>query len=250
MLDVVAHIKIDETNKQRVKYFFASLRSCYEYKDFINLVINLENCSKYLYDKTKKELENSGCSYNLSKITSENYGKTYVELINNFCTYPYILNFIEDHFLTIKRNDFLSLLQTMQNYNVDISRSTFFEIEQKSSKNITDFIVNNQFGKIYQNNIVNYSNYCKPEFRYYIGVNFIVEKQFALKFWNRNLGQRPHPYEIPRYDNQFYHIIMIPNIEIQASIEDNHTYDLTQKPTCLLERNYNTDKFNEIWNKL
>ena len=105
------------------------------------------------------------------------------------------------------------------------------------------------YGLIYVNNKTNYNLYQKYYgSRYYIGVNFITTLSFANIFWNRmhtfkNLT-RPHEWEISKYDANLECITMIPNIEIQCAIDDNHG----EKGTCLLERK--EDKFWNIYNAL
>jgi hypothetical protein len=249
MLDIIGNIKVDETKTERIKYFFASLQSCFEYKDFIKIILSLHTPSMELFLKTKDLLENSGCDFFLQHTqatTQKSYGEIYTDLITKYSKNELILNFIEDHFLIIQNQDFKELLQYMLYREIEICKSTFFKIEQNSSKTLklTD---NNKFGKVFKNNNENYNEYCKYYGkRFYIGVNFITTRDFALNFWSRNIGNRPHPYEIGNFNLNYFHTCMIPNIEIQVSIDD----DYGENNTCLLKRNYNKDKFNSIWKSL
>jgi len=251
MLDVIANVKIDESKPERVKMFIASLRSCYFLNSGMKIIINLDNPSQELYEKVYRELFSSNIDFNLTQTKKDNrsYGEIYTELIELYSKNNYILNFIEDHFFVIDSQiKIYMLLSEMDKYNIDVCKSTFFQVEQNSIKDAgIDFIQNNNYGFIFENNRLNFEKYQRYYVtRYYIGVNFITTKKFALKFWNRpNIkDKRPHPYEIACFDRNWLHNCIIPNIEIQASIDDNHG----EPKTCLLERN--VDKFRKIWSNL
>lgn len=246
MLDIIGNVKVNEANPERVKYFFASLNSCFEFKDFAKIILNLDAPSLDLYNKVNNTLQNSGCDFYLQLTESPiNYGKTYCDLITKHSKNYLVLNFIEDHFSTIDKDNFCSLLKFMKNNRVDVCKATFFEIEQNSSKGLK-LIINGTYGKIFYNDKAAHQKYCNYyKSRYYIGVNFITTRQFAFKFWNRNINSTlPHPYEISSFDSYFRHLCMIPNIEIQASIDDDHG----EPGTCLLKKK--NKKFSDIWKKL
>jgi len=233
MLDIIGHIKIDESKSERVKYFLSSLRSCYEYTKFCKIILSLDTPSETLWNTVLSELETSNCNFELHKnINLGSYGETYMNLLTKSVK-PFILNFIEDHFCLINNKIFYELLKNMEILNIDVCKSTFFQIEQNSAKHM-HFFKEDNYGKYYINNLKTHNEYQKfYGTRYYIGVNFITKREFALKFWNRKLGMRPHGYEVSSYEKEYEHNCMIPNIEIQSSIDDDHG----ESNTCLLNRN-------------
>lgn len=234
MIDIIANIKIEENKPDRVNYFLSCLQSFFNIHPNQKFIINLENPSDNLYGLTKKLLQKSGNKFHLQKTinATKSYGYNYIELIRNYSENNLIVNFIEDHYRIIDTYNFCNLLRFMQVKNVDVCKATFFKIEQIYSKNLL-LTSNTIYGKVFINDLFNYKKYDEIyEHRYYIGVNFITTKNFALKFWNRDCGNRPHEYELDTYNESFKHICMIPNMEILISVEDPHGLP----GTCLLKR--------------
>ena len=239
MLSIVGNIKINDS--VRLKYLIATLKSYAFIKDF-QLLLNIDTDCKTLDLITETVKEIGFNNFELSN-RSGNYGKIYCDLLDK-CKSEYVLNFIEDHFCLLDNKDkFMVLLKAMKTERVDVCKSSFFRIEQNSSKEILGHY-DMSYGLVYQNNRTNHNLYQKYYgSRYYIGVNFITTLAFANIFWGREFNShRPHEWELSRYDSNFECVTMIPNFEIHASIDDNHG----EIGTCLLERN--EIKFLNIYN--
>lgn len=261
-IDIIGHLKINESNPDRVKYLISCIRSMRTIKGHCNFILNLENPSDKLYQLVKTELEwfdndiNNGMpNFAISKSqTGESYGKIYCGLLaktdNKIC-----LNFIEDHFLIIEHaHEFNAIISTMKAYKVDVLKTSFYDIEKNSSKTVAmikngNVAYNHSRDIIFvhnQNNHIEYSKFYKE--RFFIGVNFITTKKFAFDFWNRGYEPskicRPHEYEFKNYNNDWTHTCMIPGREIFASIDDDHG----EIDSCLLKRKNN--KFWDIYNDI
>lgn len=244
MLSIVGNIKISEPI--RLKYLFATLKS-YEFIKEYQLLLNIDTDIETFFKIDKFIREIGFTNFELSNLTG-NYGEIYCSMLDKVNS-QYVINFMEDQFMVIDNKDKLMvILKAMTTENVQVCKSSFYRIEQNSNKEILGHYDIN-YGLIYVNNKTNYNLYQKYYgSRYYIGVNFITTLSFANIFWNRmhtfkNLT-RPHEWEISKYDANLECITMIPNIEIQCAIDDNHG----EKGTCLLERK--EDKFWNIYNAL
>jgi len=150
------------------------------------------------------------------------YGQTYMHLLEQ-CYQPFVLNYIEDAFMTLDDRAILfSMLSEMQQHSCDVMKASFHKIELNSLSALTE-ITETQHGYIYENTPENHYKYCTHYgHRYWLGVNMITTRNFALRFWNRNLGHRPHEYEFNDYNPSFHHKVYVPKIEVLASIDDDH----------------------------
>lgn len=261
-VDVIGHLKVNEANLDRVKALIATIRSIRTIQGYCHVIINLESPSDRLYNLIKTELEWFGYDPNngrpnfelTTSKTGESYGRIYCGLLAK-TENKYVVNLIEDHFLVIDRHEhFNSIIDTAAAYHVDVIHSSFHVIEKNSSKTVQMIkrgdVANKHSGDvIFVHDEANHREYCKfYELRYHLGVNWITTKNFAFRFWNRYYEPkailRPHEYEEKYYKEEFKHIAMIPNIEIFASIDDDHG----EENTSLLKRKEN--KFWEIYNSI
>lgn len=243
MISIVGNIKIDEKDEARVKYLIACIRSFAFLKGRAEFILSIENSTLEFENMIKKTMTETGLAWQYFILSRLSYGEKYCHLLTK-AKYDFILNFMEDHFCVCDDADkFIAMLQTAQQWHVDIIKATFFQVEQNSIKdaNITYF-QRNEFGASFWNMKEEFAEYCKfYNSRYYIGVNFITTKEFAFKFWNRDCGNRPHEYEIPGFDFAWMHKVMIPSFEVLAAVDDDHGAD----NSCLLKRN--EEKFKEIY---
>jgi hypothetical protein len=228
MIDIIGNVRI--ADDKRFAYLIYCIRSYAFIKDNCRFILSVENISNAQMSILKREL--MPYNYTIIRGLSKSYGENYCQLIKEG-TNDHIINFMEDQFMILNDSTWLmQLLKCMKINNVDVCKASFFTIEQNSIKLING--ERNTFGLIFYNNESNYYLYKKHyKNRYYLGVNFITTRDFALKFWNRTLGSKPHPYEISGYNQEFHHKCIIPSKEIQAAIDDNHG----EAGTCLLERN-------------
>lgn len=252
MITIIGNIKVDESKPERIKYLLACIRSYQFLKEDCKFVLSLHNPSASLYSQVLNEVRKFEKNYILISQDSTDYGTTYTQLINNFCDTEFVINFMEDQFMLLDdKSQLVNLLEAMKRYHIEVCKATFFDVEHNSIRSIRDnpSLVKTELvlpvGYAYHNDKWFHLEYQKHYgSRYYIGCNFITTKEFALKFWNRQLGKRPHPYEVSRYEKEWDHWVIFPNFEIQCAIDDNHGED----ETCLLERD--CDKWNRIWNEI
>lgn len=249
MIDIIGNIKIDETKPERVKMLIACIRSYAFLKDTgCTINIALHDASKGLHYIVEKEINDlrfeqstiGGLSF------SSQYGGLYIRLIFNRQNH-FVLNFMEDQFMMLDNpNVLMHLIGFMKQYKVDVCKASFYQVEQNSRAGINYIADVPGLAMAYKNNPANHTAYCRYYGdRYYIGVNFLTTRQFALSFWNRQLGPRPHPYELPAYDPAWEHVAAIPGIELQAAIDDDHG----EPGSCLLHRP-DAKKFWDIYNTL
>lgn len=228
MLDICGNIKI--TDDKRFAYLIYCIRSYAFLKDHCKFLLSIDGISEAQRAIVKKEL--SIYDYVLMRGLTKSYGENYCELLKEGDN-PFVINFMEDQFML--SNDsicILNTLKTMRHFNVSVCKSSFFNIEQNSIKTVDG--IKNTYGFIYDNHEYNFMEYKKYYGeRYYLGVNFITTRDFALKFWNRDLGNRPHAYEVVDFSKEWEHRCMIPNKEIQCAIDDSHG----EPGTALIERN-------------
>lgn len=242
MLDIVGNLKIDETKPERVDYFIACMKSWEFFREHCRFYLNFENASDDFLRLVKRAIEE--CKYDgfVSSVSEKVYGKAYCELMDRGNN-PFVLNFIEDHFTLIDDAETMSrILNTMKELKVDVLKTSFFQIEQ-NSRNTVKGATTMEHGKVFRMNEENHKEYGKHYgSRFYLGVNFLTTRDFAYKFWNRNMGHRPHEYEIGVYSKEWEHTCMIPAMEIQCAVDDDHG----EENTCLLKRN--EEKWNRIYN--
>lgn len=234
MISIVGNIKI--TDHTRLKYLYVTLKS-YEFliDAGAELILNID--TPFPLYSAYEGLPNVTFTYDKG-----NYGKIYTGLLEGV-TNDYVLNFMEDQFMVMDDiNDFSYILGTLSATKADVCKASFFEVEQSSSRGII-FNGVNEYGRIFLNNQTNHQAYQKfYGSRYYIGCNFLTTKEFAIKFWSREFNStRPHEWEIAKYSKEWEHICMIPNIPIQASIDDDHGAE----GSCLLKSN--NPKFNKLF---
>jgi len=244
MIDIIGVMKVDESNSERVKGLIACIRSyAFLHDTGAAMAIVLEQPSQELFEKVLSEASAIGLPAMVMKNDEPmSYGLKYCEILNR-CKNDYVINFMEDQFMILDNPDVLfSLLQTMKHHNADILKSSFLQIEKNSFHTLA-CLEDNSIAKIFVNNPHNFAEYQKHYgSRYYIGVNFITTKNFALRFWNRNAGPRPHEYEISEFNPNWGHTCVIPKIEVQAAINDDHG----EVNTCLLKRQ--EKKFWDMYN--
>lgn len=240
MIDVIGLICIDETKKERIDYLIASIRSYAFLKDCCKFILCMENCSEQLYGKVNDELKTIGFDFKLIKGDSgKSYGQQYVELLQHGKN-DFVINFMEDQFMVCNNVEQLKQLLNEMRGHTDICKCSFYSIEQNSSGSIVP-IKTTGAGKFFVNHDLNFARY-KAYYgnRYYIGVNFLTSTKFAMKFWSRDCGKRPHEYEIQGFDEAWLHQCVIPGFELQAAIDDDHG----DENSCLIRRK--EKKFNHI----
>src|SRR5438552_3830263 len=137
MLDIIGLIKVDETKPERINYLIACIRSYAFLQPYCRFVLTLENPSDELYELVGEELKSCDYDYDLYDIKKVvNYGKIYCKLISEGRN-NYIINFMEDQFMLINdKNQLLSVLETMDQYMVEVCKCSFLKIEQNSSRGI------------------------------------------------------------------------------------------------------------------
>lgn len=244
MISVIGNIKIDETRPERIQYLVATIRSYSFLKDLGELILLLQFPSANLYDLVHYELETTGCAWRLYNTLTDaqfdnlSYGQQYCKLLDK-AEYDYVLNFMEDQFMVM--NDpmrLISLIVKMKQDAIHIVKSSFHQIELNSSTGLQKIEadeISNTVGISFINDEANFQQYQKHYGkRFYIGVNFLTTRLFAYTFWNRNMGKRPHEYEIGSFNSAWFHRCMIPapGFELQAPIDDDHG----EAGTCLLKR--------------
>jgi hypothetical protein len=253
MVDIIGNIKVDESKPERVKYLLACIRSYEFLKDHARFLFYLEGASEDLTKAVEAEFFRLNYNYNIFPSYAENggYGVQYWAMMQ-FSRNPYVLNFMEDQFMVLDCPFTFEMMLTYMKYNkVDLLKASFFDVEQKSSSTITERNEDDvyrrfksAFGKVFvmnESNFIQYNQHYGS--RYFIGVNFLTTKDFAIKFWGRELGTRPHAYEVPNFDRAFIHTAMIPAFELQAAIDDDHG----ETDTCLLSRN--EPKFSRLYER-
>jgi hypothetical protein len=245
MISIVGDIRCDESNPERIKYLIACIRSYSFLKDHCQFILNLDSSSDEVWRKVGKELLEYPRKI-LSRTNGRKYGKNYTALLQ-LTQYDYVINFMEDHFMVCDRvGDIFGTINLMKNYGVEVCKASFWMVEQNSTDKINTLYDDHHGYRVFLNTKTNfdlYQQYYKT--RYYIGCNFLTTREFAIRFWNRDLGERPHPYEVAKFDENWLHCAMVPGIELQAAIDDDHG----ESNTCLLKRN-DCEKWNKIWKEI
>lgn len=248
MIAIVGYLKIDESKLERIKYLIACIRSYLFLKDHCcEFIIGLDSPSEDLRSLVYQELIPFSGKLICFDEPPQSYGQGYCNLLR-WTKSEYVLNFMEDQFMVCdsdkKIQDTISI---MKEYGVDICKASFWQVERNSISRVEtkyqlslggEFVFVNGFS-----NFKLYQQYYKS--RYYIGCNFLTTRRVAFKFWNRSLGYRPHRYEVANFDSKWSHIAMVPGIELQAAIDDDHG----EPDTCLLKR-IDCKKWNEVWRQV
>jgi hypothetical protein len=231
LLDIVGFIKIDINDKTRVKYLKASLESYAFLGDRVNKILLIDCQDVELFIELQKQFKDWIFSYYFPG----SYGENYIKLLRGTKT-NYILNFMEDHFMVCDDVQVIEgIVKEMMFYNVDVLKASFHTIELKSLFNGIHNYLLTAHGYVYINDEERFNQYQKYyKLRYYLGVNSIFSKDFALKFWGQNINsKRPHEYELAGFNLEFIHKVMIPQLEFQCSIDDDHG----ELGTCLMRGN-------------
>lgn len=242
MIDIIGFIKVDESKPERINYLMACIRS---YKFLANaksdegvpatITIAMDKPSVELGSVVSKELKDLGfneyCSRSIivNYPKGKSYGAVYNQIIDTYGKNKYIINFMEDQFMVADAVDTLkSVLARMGKWSVQVCKSSFFDIETKCLKSLQ-----HDYQPSYLNSQQYHDAFQRPYYkRYWLGVNFITTKEFALKFWGRECGIRPHDYEVEHYTESLLHRVIVPEREIQAAIDDDHG----EPNTCLIKR--------------
>lgn len=247
MIDIVGLIKIDETQPERVNYLIASIRSYAFLRGHCTFTLGLETPSVELLKKISDEAAAIDPDWKVLEMEDKgSYGQRYLTLLLHGKN-QFVINFMEDQFMLL--DDLVTMQRILAEMDVccaDVCKSSFFTIEQNSSRGIVS-VFNNGIGKTFLNDATNhFHNQKRYGKRFYLGVNFITTMKFALKFWDRpsHASGRPHEYEIGSYLPEWEHRCLIPNIEIQAAIEDDHG----EPATCMLKRQ--EQKWLKIWSEM
>lgn len=254
MIDIIGFIKVDESKPERINQLIACIRS-YKFlagagvhdMEPATITIAMDKPSVELVNMVSKEVDDLGFVKELSTVISVSfnkvvqYGKIYKQLIEKYSKNDFVINFMEDQFMVIdSKADLAIIVSRMGELKVDVCRSSFYAIENKC---MDHFISTNKVRTVaYHNSEALHNIYQEPyKKRYWLGVNFITTKTYALKFWDRDCGAKPHDYELVNYDESLKHIVMVPPVEIQAAVDDDHD----EPGTCLLQRN--DAKFNSLY---
>lgn len=244
-LDIVGNIKVDEANPERVRMLIACIRSFAFLKDHCRFILLMEKASASLTNRVRKELQQIGFDFTLLTHGFGDYGKSYSTLLKT-CNAPYILNFLEDHFCMCDSvEQVVSLVSSMKKLHIDLIKTSFHQVELNSIQAVDLFYDDNTI-KVYDNNIITHAQYEKYyQHRYFISVHFLCTRAFALKFWNRHLGEKPHEYEIVKFTPGWEHRVAVPAIEFVESIDDHHGVPGNN----LLDRT-SAGKFRNIYNMI
>jgi len=243
MIDIIGNIKLNKEN--RIRYFFYSLKSLSfieNSKFYINIDNKLDESEKGIILNVIEKC-NIDIDLSFNENTDKVYSTNYLSLLNK-SNNEYIFHFEEDHFCVlndqIKFND---LINDCKINNVDVLRLTYFNITRILNENI-NFEKETDNMKITPYNFETYSKACQSELghTYYLGTNNIFKREFAYKFWNRNIhSSSPHSYELSQYNNDFLHLLGIPKFEILRAIDSDHGLS----NTCIINGN-NNNKFDFI----
>jgi len=241
-LSIVGNIRLDSDKPERFVYLLCCIHSYSFLGKYAEIILNVENCTPEQQSHIKYELQSMYVPFQLFFVDGNNYGDAYMHLLSK-AKYSFILNFFEDHFcVTNEQNLILGLLKTMEEKKIDVLKASFSKVENLSIRNISQKQYS-AYGYYFLNNAANFAEYCRHyKSRYYLGVNFITTKAFALKFWNRQFNsKRPHDWEIINYNADFEHVCMVPGMPVIESVDDDHGEEGTK-----LIGNSNF-KFNQLY---
>lgn len=236
MLDLIGNIRIKETEQEsieeRINYLLMVIDSFSYLSEKSKFYLNVEN-SKYI-DTIKENLIKNNFVFNLTN-ERKYFDEIYMEFVKE-SDKNYFQHFEEDHISICNDINYINyILEKSEKYDVDLIKSTFFQVELDDHTN-TKPIYENDLCKIIRMNPLNHNIVNKKWKRYYIGNNCIFNKGFAMKYWGRKLKSfSPHKHEIPKYDKKYEHTLMVTKKELLCSINDDHGLP----NTCYLKRNIN-----------
>jgi len=227
MLDIIGNIKIsptigyngqERTIRDRIKFFKMVIES----EKILNsgLYVNIANVE--LKEELIKIVDDNFKTYSLT-FNGGYFNNIYIDKLNQSNS-DYILHFEEDHVLICQNINYIEkILKMAKKYDVDLIKATFNKLENESYKQITPIYEDDNCKVVLMNND-NQNLVTKTyKYRYFIGVNCIYNKRFAYKFWDRELRSfKPHPFELPHYNQKYEHIMMIPKKELLCPIDDDH----------------------------
>jgi hypothetical protein len=225
-LDIIGNIKLDETKPERIRYCLACIESLLFLRNHCKFILNLDSPSPELFKQILNKLRACRFDFDLMETKAElnqNYGEKYCFLLGE-SNADYILNFHEDHFTVCNDLTEMSrLLKASKNFNASVIRCSFNAIEKRSCANIKSIYNGNDLC-VFEMNWENFPKFRYNEYqRYFWGTNAILTKEFAQKIWDRKFNSlRPHEWEISGYNEELKHICVVPQFEIQASIDDPH----------------------------
>lgn len=195
--------------------------------DIVGL-IKLNPARGKMYDACIHSLYFLGAKITIYDGHVADYGKKYLELMEEGGA-DYIGWFCEDHFMLLDDAETVTrLLDIMKKTGAEVMKASFHQIEMNSIKGIEP-IYEDDLSFVYINSEENHKKYCQYYGnRFYYGCNTIVTRDFAKRFWDRSMGHRPHEYELPKYRDEFRHVVLVPKIEVFASVDDGHGLDGSQ----------------------
>lgn len=239
-LDIIGNIKVDASKAERVKYFYACLKSYNFLTGKSKIVLNIESTDNEISFQTAQILRKKGFQGGVTNFKG-NFGSIYSGLIKRSDA-DYILNFEDDHFCLLDNFENLQrILSRAEHYGVEVIRATFNKVENKSADGVEP-IYEDDICRIFEMNEKNFQLFQHAYPRFFLGTNCIFKHSFATRFWKREFeGSKPHPWEIGGYDKYFQHTVLIPKIEILASIDDPHD----EPGSSLIERE--EKKWEEVY---
>lgn len=251
MIDIIGNIKLDESKPERIDQLIACITSYTFLGPYnANLYVRINLPSPQLAEQISKwngGLKSIGRNWKMTiGNDATDYGPAYVDMMKLMENpNPFVLNFMEDQFMMLDNpNTLMHLIGFMKQYKADVCKASFHQVEQNSIGGITPIADVPGLAMVFDNRPANHVAYCSHyQDRYYIGCNFLTTREFALKFWGRPLGPKPHPYEISEWEAAWQHRCVIPHFEIQAAIDDDHG----EPNSCLLKRP-DAKKFWDMYN--
>ena len=227
-MNIIGCIKLDTSNPERIKWFFASLMALGVGHQY-SMAIDGD-------DEFKNKFMPAGCEADwITKFSKDRlfhvFDKEYsygqhqsanIKLLHKL--YPnnkYTLNFEEDHFYVQENDNSLEqLLLTCNCFNVDVIRASFIQVENLSTDAVK-LMHEDEYCRIFRMNKDNHELFQHKWPRFYLGTNCIFRNEYAVKFYNKP-GVRPHDYELPDYSSGMEYICCVPKFEILRSIDDDH----------------------------
>lgn len=253
MIEIIGNIKVDESKPERVKQLIACIRSYSFLGKGAIFVLYMEDATVSFRKRIEAEAKNCGFLFSYVFNGGDSYKqygvgmRSLINFIEDYRKSDFVINFMEDQFMMLDNaNTLMHLIGFMKQYKADVCKASFFQVEQNSIGGIKPIADVPGLGIVYENAEANHVAYCSHyKDRYFIGVNFLTTREFALKFWNRELGPRPHPYEVGVWSVDWQHRCVIPHIELQGAIDDCHG----EPGTSLLQRQ-DAKKFWDIYNTI
>lgn len=225
MINVIGHIKIDESKPDRVHQFFATVLS-FDFCKKIYLGITLESPSNELIEKLGNLLsENYSCSgkeyYLHCHHNNDNNYFDGIKIHLSEVNPKHYLNFEEDHFCIVDDYKLMEeIFEETQIHGVDYVRASYFGIETRSMDRVS-IALETDLLKIFMMHKGNFEDFNYHYKRFFIGINSIFSKTFADRLYNKP-GKRPHDFEVGAYNESLRHICAVPKHEILRSIDNDH----------------------------